>query len=679
MSKKIIIKNDISFNKEISIYSKITKLDIVETIYSIFYISTKNGETINYARLHSELLQNNNNNDDNNNIFLIHKRKQLIHKFISIGHSIDAKNGEFYPHIINFKSIIFCKKNFNSIWEILDNYIRKIINKNKINIYYETQFTTNKFKKIEKNIKDSIFNKGIQMDIIMINFYICIYNILYGGNMQYINKKYFSFFYNYLQSDMSNIAYEFKKFNKKELYKMYQYCTKFVLSENEFTHIGEKLLPLYLNEVKMPFNLFFKPWKELIITSNVSDLVANNISINFPLYSCWFYIRNINKLIFNGEFLRIRIRKSIDILNIIDFLKKAKDQLRIMINSDLNNTNIDEILKQILLVKNNIMSDKIKDSLEYIKNNLLLSEVVLSILIENCGKTIKNDIKYNKNNSCILNCSYIIFSKYMFEIIYSIMCLNKKLHVNHGDLHINNIIINEKNFHKKNNVDYIIDKNNIFSFPFKGGTINIIDFDQSAIEFGYQTQLTNKIKLDNINYHNEINNDDYYIIINKYLSVFPSKQDYIKKIKKYAILNNKEFLNYMTLLDIINSTSQIKKFIKDKKKLDLLIEIIKYCKNILSNNFIKSLENEEFNKYDSGRNFLLELIKKLFSNYKVKITNKKNIICNFQNKIKYSTSNFIFMKKEWINSNSQNYYLEMKNKYKIINPIIPNRHTDKYI
>ena len=676
--------NKISVNKEISIYSSLSKVDIVETMYTIFYISIgkDNIKSVNYARLNSEILTNSLSKTKNSDIYFFDKKRSIVHKYFSIGHSIDARAGEFYPHIVNFKSINLCKNMFKFIWDILDLHIRNMVSKHKIDIFNETQYPTTKIKKMENNIKDSIFNNGIEIDMLIINFYICIFIMLYKIDITNINKTYKYIFYDYLKLDISNIAYEFKKFSKKELVKMYYYCTHFILSENEFTHIGQKLLPLYLNEVKMPFNFYFNSWKDLIIISNVSDLVVNDISISFPLYSCWFYMRNINKLIFNGDFLRVRIKNSVEILNIINHLKNAKNKLRLMINNDVNNSEIENILKNIIISKNENLDNKINSSLEYIKNNLLISEVILCINVENCGITLKLDLKLDNKKSFMLGSNYQIFSKYIFEIIYSIMCLHKKLNIVHSDLHLKNVLINKKRNNPDENIIYKIDKNNIYSFSLSKGNIVFIDFDQSVIEFSQtqKEQLIKNIKIDYISY-NEINTKDYYTLINKFTTFFNLTNKYKTMIGKYAFIHNKEFINYMTVFDLLSLISQIKKFIKNTTKLKLLNDITKYCNNILTNNFVKSLENEDYNKYDSGKNFLLDLIKKLFKNYKItrKKKNKKDIYINLENKITYSTTKFPLMKKEWTNKNSKLYFDETKKKYKVVDPIIPNRHTEKYI
>ena len=47
-----------------------------------------------------------------------------------------------------------------------------------------------------------------------------------------------------------------------------------------------------------------------------------------------------------------------------------------------------------------------------------------------------------------------MFQKYMFEIIYSLYCLNLR-GIIHGDLHLNNVTLNKKNLNVKDN-NYVI-------------------------------------------------------------------------------------------------------------------------------------------------------------------------------------------------------------------------------
>ena len=123
----------------------------------------------------------------------------------------------------------------------------------------------------------------------------------------------------------------------------------------------------------------------------------------------------------------------------------------------------------------------------------------MTLITEHVGRTI-NDIEnlyksktYKKTNNLLFN-HLETFNTYIFNIIYSLYCLNSKLNIIHGDLHLNNTTIHQikkkylydifpKDI-KKPEIDrhllYIID-DEIFIQKNKHKIGTIIDFSRSFI------------------------------------------------------------------------------------------------------------------------------------------------------------------------------------------------------
>ena len=77
----------------------------------------------------------------------------------------------------------------------------------------------------------------------------------------------------------------------------------------------------------------------------------------------------------------------------------------------------------------------------------------------------------------------------MFELVYTLYCLNSKKGVIHGDLHLNNFTVHPLYFTEFKNPDelknpsmlYVLDKNHYYLFPSRQYHIVVIDFSRSLI------------------------------------------------------------------------------------------------------------------------------------------------------------------------------------------------------
>ena len=119
-----------------------------------------------------------------------------------------------------------------------------------------------------------------------------------------------------------------------------------------------------------------------------------------------------------------------------------------------------------------------------------MSNISLCYISESSGKTIYDYLNKSSNNIICQNIgnlytNYDIFSKYLFEIIYSLYCLNLK-GIIHGDLHLNNITININNKIEKNsNVIYDLNNNindDILNYMLNYTEINDIKSKKNYIE-----------------------------------------------------------------------------------------------------------------------------------------------------------------------------------------------------
>jgi hypothetical protein len=329
--------------------------------------------------------------------------------------------------------------------------------------------------------------------------------------------------------------------------------------------IGQKILPFNYIQLKEYNHLIHFQWKELLINRIINNLIHQNISICFPLFIDWIFIKKSDKKLFNNDEIFKKIHYS--------------DQLKI-------------ILKSLLLTKNNLIKlnnfnekNKILSKLET-KIQIIINEAKVSILMSNIslcffseysGRTLFNRLNLLTKNIIHPNIgdlfnNYKLLKKYIFDIIYSLYALNLK-GIIHGDLHLNNITLNIISDLKDNN--YVLyDLNNDFN-------IDIINYINKYPDI------------------NNVSNTDIYITTNNssLSSSTPITPKYLNNCYQFqhygcfpSIIDYSRSFILLKLIDtnIIENNNKIirAKFIKNETK-RILNELNKIFPNYIKNNVHK--------------------------------------------------------------------------------------------
>ena len=191
-------------------------------------------------------------------------------------------------------------------------------------------------------------------------------------------------------------------------------------------------------------------WREIIIWKLVSSLPMNLVTPGIPVYNLWFNINNSQSKLFNNP-------------NMLSRHTSTPDENR---------------FKQ---------TD--------------LSDISIAIICESTGSTINNTLifheseEYLKKNQDLFT-SPIHFMKYIFEITYTLYCLNTRIGVIHIDLHLNNTTMNSL---YQPYFDYELDILNVkpaendviiyhvgdelyYSFPHIIKYATVIDFSRSIVK-----------------------------------------------------------------------------------------------------------------------------------------------------------------------------------------------------
>jgi len=617
----------------------------------------------------------------NNDIFLIDKKNNIVHKYVTFKENLTSLNSEYHYEMIPIKYINKLHDEYSDIIDAIDKImgLTEIIQKNEIEVYHKLFIST-------RNLQDKASH--IDESIMQMNFARKFFNVMV---LLYIYKK-INTSYNYtifdndidisnlLEKNLSKVLYFIKDKNMKydEIYKL--------ISNTRVDNIkfGYKLIPLSINAAENPLNINIYPWKEHFISLKCTDLMLNNISSGFSIYCGWTYIRDVNFKIIHNLNLKQIIDKNLDYRGISGYLNRAKLKLdRINIDNDIKNKH-----------KLQTFKNKLQDVLFDMKNDMLLSEVIMIMVNEHVGvsfeKILSNPIYIKNIGNPLVELNYDVFAKYMFEILYNLLCLHSILGVIHCDIHLGNITINKdytfmcdnKSFNKNNMntkqdfVDYKLSEKIYYRFMKSNHNCYIIDFGKASINPNFSNIYETDNEIGEFNYIYEnlndiINISDYvHYMTNIFHNLFPSHTK--SKINYIISQNTSSVYKKLTAIDLYILSYNFKSLFKSMEKKiglkqqKLIDRILNISTNILENEFYKDKVMEMYPaEY---------IINECFNDY-IDNKSKHQFIYDYNKKINNSMYNYIEFNEKYLS-----YYKNIKkNNMFIILNIIPKRHVEKYL
>lgn len=495
-------------------------------------------------------------------------KNKINNKFITLSLSFISKDGEYKHRLldINVINYIFNSPIFNKTY--------KYLSKNYANKEYTLDF---EIYNLENNKIKQDYKRVLSNNILILKYYNIIWIIeLY---IQYKNKLEIN-----IQDELTSVLFSptdivfFQTLYQNNQIEIDELIPKIIYyNSNNKLELGQKLLPFSYIQLKEYNHLIHFQWKELLINRIINNLIHNNNSICFSLFIDLIFITKSNKYLYNNEEIYNKINYSDKIQKILLLLYSAKRTFNELYSNNLKNKII------------NKLENKIQNLINETQLNMIMSNVSLSFLSEYSGKTLFHYLNLqinNQNNNKIGNLmtDYNIMCKYLFDIIYSLYCLNLK-GIIHGDLHLNNITISL--ITKIINNSYVLyDLNNEFndnileylqSYPYiyDNNDINSSYSSSSNNSSSNRTnKFSNKIRLLNKTYN--FKHYGYFPCIIDYSRSFlllnlidesiieqeknQSRNKYIKNETKRIINElNKIFPNY-----IKNNTHKLKFLFKNK-------------------------------------------------------------------------------------------------------------------
>lgn len=531
--------------KLIDIHNNI-KISKVNTVYTVLKLE-RGSESINYAYVYG-VIENN----------------KVVNNFLITSNSLISKDGMYSHRLITFDKIYGPVKNSELINEIYDFIVVNIKNGEFKLIFDVFNISENKIKNAYVN---DLKKSTLLVYIFIIPWIVELYNMYRSDQEINMNPNYNEIMFN--DKDKNKFA-EIYKTSSKEIYDLAIYYKFLTHDSKNRLELGQKLIPFNYIQLKEYNNIVHFQWKELLVNKIITNLLYNINSPCFSIFVDWLLIKNSNRDLYDNKTIYNKILYSDKIKNILALLNKANVEF-LDIYSKQRNEFIDSLIK------------KLKKIIKISENKILMSNISLCYISEYSGKTIydyytkiKDPKKIHKNIGNIFE-DFGMFKKYMFEIIYSLYCLNLR-GIIHGDLHLNNVTLNKKNLNVKEN-NYVIynlnSKKNEHS-------IDYINKTSSSDEYinNYNDDNEDNVDID-------INSD--YIYMFKHMGTYPCIIDFsrsfilLKLIDENIIEKNKNIIRM--------------KYIKNEQN-RIMSELKKLFPNFIKNNSHKLkflFKNKNFN------------------------------------------------------------------------------------
>ena len=523
-----------------------------------------------------------NNNIVNYNIAYLHNTDNISIKQIIPSGSIETWSDYRYNllNYINFTTFLSQNIEIMQIYEYIQSYFKDVFIERKLELNIEYLGEYNK--------KTKIICEPLKIQFFCIAWFNFYYDYVLEKLSNNLNVIFTKIMKSYKKEDLIFFKSLLKKFNTNDIEILNYIChnnivnssfhktKELVINLNDANQLGQKVVLLKLEESIQKYDLRFNPWLELVINKKVSDLVINNISNGFALSGSEFLIKldKDNNTLFDTEGYH-------EIKYISDISKKiANLLLQAKVYTEYTDTNfkIDEFLniivsklKKTVKYKNNF--DRLRrylvSDIKHVTHDLVMSDVALNLTTEYLGKTFYDKLIESHKEIYIFSTeNYNNFKKYMFELCYNLYCLNTKVHIIHGDLHMNNIIINSL-FYKKiepcikdSKILFVIDDNK-YIFDNNFYNLCIIDFNNAIINVDY-------FKSDQQSKLLEMHVD--YLI--KYLCYLkPEYNEFSQELYRNIPYHFDEYFRVLTSLDLYYITSGILDNLKEFKKNNKSIKI----------------------------------------------------------------------------------------------------------
>ncbi len=578
----------------------------------------------------------------------------FTHKFTCASPTYKSQDGEYRHRLIPMFQFDNIFEKYREEFDNVEYMVITDLEDGDISLSVDFYFPPN-CKVDRSKYRDSVNCMRIMIKMYMLCWIVDFYQITNAIMENHINPAYLHNIYNpdakvvydELVDDLGGIA------KYTNLVEHAQYCTDLSKTGQFLTdpQCGQKIIPVTIWEMMKPDDINFSVWREIYITNLCSNLVLNLISPSFAFMSNWFYIHNTRRELFDNPAMHEKYDES---------------ELATKISTKLRNTdryNYVDMDKSNNPINNKFMklSKSIQKSTVYSDAHIRLTDMAICMTSEYVGRTIM-DLPALANSAVGvkgMNKFFTdkgVFSKQIFEFIYGFYCMNSKVGVIHGDVHINNATIYTLyDFASVPSLEgstaaYHVN-GNTYLFPHVGLISMIIDFSRSIVgdydrlehEFGPRyTSLyfkNQKVRLLQLIYNHfpkiaKMYEDNLEILLD---TKFPLMFKILTAIDPYILMTN---ITTMLNVDKVFTSGDIK---ISPDFIELLEQITNMAEKLIKDNIGRAIDSNV--EYDDIEWPNLTIFRKCFKQFK--ITDIAGIdagkivdIFNYNNDMKYDIEDY---------------------------------------
>lgn len=414
----------------------------------------------------------------------------------------------------------------------------------------------------------SPIDKSDVIKVLLKTLYLLKTYVMYPQNCNQEFKHIFTPYLNKIKGSPSNLIFQLHMmmYNKTEANLLVTYTT----------NIGCKIIPLSYYDIKNLDKKTLSFNTEIMINKLISQFINNGICFNFSLMYQYYYFKSSEHIFNNTD-----INK-----------KKNNGELstyKIMIDRYKNLESNDVKYKY-----------KLKQLITFAEKKLIYSDFNCLLLAKNTGETL---LYYLYNNNEFIN-NLVVCKSLIFQILYVFMCLHEKLNIIHGDIHLNNITVN--NGDNYNLLYKIGDK----KYTFKGTYfISLIDYGRAVL---FPKYFDNDI---------DISKNNIQKLLNYFNKIMPEYyEENLNKIKNLISTNTNAMFKVLSVLDIIYFLNNYREF----KIYTISTNCLEYIQEIY-NTAVKYLRNNIENNLNNQRNISDILIEKFY------VENYEDIVYSYIN------------------------------------------------
>lgn len=415
----------------------------------------------------------------------------IAYLFFSIGYSFNSADGEYRSRVSDFKLFTkFTKTDlFKRVSRRASRYFhfrrwktKHVLLKNMLSLDWQ---------KVNQRIRRSILSNSLERSMFSIHYLLLMHFLSDHWTEMGINKPYRLLFFNKklkktsteltaLRSMNAAITKDFKEASKLPTF--FKWVHRFAYDRSL---LGVKTVPLTATAVASPYNVLQKDWLEMFLIWMSNDLRASGIipsSSTMHGFCC-----NIGHFreIFDSRDIQFKIDKAKIAQKIIKYLTESRSYTKKLVSNTGNSMN--KQVQKHMLARMNKIKRNIDSIVKYLKDKMLLSNVCVSVFMQNAGITLISSIHkasttpvYNRK----INYHYEKkgsdrFIAMIFELLYTLYVYNTRIGFIHGDLHLGNVCVKVS---KGSGTESFLVNSIKFVFPKPAVKTTIIDFSRSVLK-----------------------------------------------------------------------------------------------------------------------------------------------------------------------------------------------------